>query len=99
VDPASLESDIFGTLVLDCQIAVISEEFVEDEVRTKLYKMFILMVCSWKSQAVFLLHKNMTICAYCIDPLVPDVLRMWCAVWYWKPCVSYNYICSYAASI
>jgi len=46
VDPASLESDIFGTLVLDCQIAVISEEFVEDEVRTKLYKMFILMVCS-----------------------------------------------------
>jgi hypothetical protein len=45
VDPASLESDIFGALVLDCQIAVISEDVIEDGVRTELYKMFILMVC------------------------------------------------------
>jgi hypothetical protein len=62
VDPVSLESRIFGNLVLDCLIAVISKYFVEDGVRTKLCKMFILIVCSLKSKAVILLCGNMTLC-------------------------------------
>jgi hypothetical protein len=41
VNPASLESDTFGALVLDCQIDVISEDFIEDGVRRILYKTFI----------------------------------------------------------
>lgn len=49
---------------------MIAKYFMEDRVRAKVFRVTILVMCSSQNQAVNVLHKNMTVCAYHINPVV-----------------------------